>query len=269
MTKLFNRHPEIPEINEDLSTEVNDPANVVRDLGAMGKERLLPRGDNPTEVYLRGRQEWDDRLGDIASQRDSWKKIAFAAVGGIFLLSGGCVYLGSLSKVVVVPVERDQNLDVVAVRTVGTRPVADPAYVAADLKRWIRNVRTVYTDTNALRKGIIDGYMMISNGSPANQLLDDFYNKEDAFERAKKQTVKITPLSAIPNSDNTPDGEGRVTWRLEWQEDVSKRDGTLFSSDVWVATVTFIINDPTTSEQVEANPTGIYITNINWSKKSA
>lgn len=264
MTKLFNR---TPQRDEDLTSDVAAHAELESDHDKVDDRALLP-GDLLTEIYKRGKQEWDDRWGDAISQRDSWKKYAVGSLIVLAISVAGNVWQGTQSKIEIVPIERDKNLDVVGVRTVGAKPVGDVAYIAADLKRWIRNVRTVYADANALKKGIVDAYRMVSKNSPANLKLNEIFLKEDVFERAKRETVFVTPMSAIPNSDNTPDSEGRITWRLEWQEQVNGRDGALIRSELWTATVTFLLNDPENREQVEENPTGIYITHINWSRKS-
>ena len=83
----------------------------------------------------------------------------------------GNVYQGIQSKVVPFVVVRDGLGDVVAVRSVEKAENPDHAQVAADLKRWVRNVRTVYTDVKALKALILDAYAMTAKQSAAAQAL--------------------------------------------------------------------------------------------------
>lgn len=266
MTKLFNRKP---VQDEDLATDVTgnpDQPWHPNEAEHQKEDKLLP-GDLLTEIYKRGRTEYDDRHGDMRSQRDTAIKGFFSALGVAALAIGGCIYLGSLSKVEVVTLERDKNLDVVAVRTVGGKAYGDKAYISADIKRWITNARTVYTDANALKNNIKSVYTMIASGSPAFEVVGEFYRKDDPFEKAKKFTTEVVPDFAIPNGDGLPDSEGRITWRTEWQEKISDRNGILIRTEKWTASITFLLVDPDSAQQVFSNPSGIYITNIAWSRK--
>jgi type IV secretion system protein TrbF len=227
---------------------------------------LLP-GDPLTEIYRRGRQEWDERMGDAIARERSWKAMfvfsLLVAAGSI----AGNVYQGSQSKIAPFVVVRDSLGDVVAVRAVEQAEHPDPAHIAADLKRWVRNVRTVYTDVKALRSVILEAYAMTAKQSAANETLGQHYREADPFERAKKETVAISNQFALPVSDG--DHEGRQTWRTEWIETTTARDGTVISRDQWQATITFVITLPSTAAEVQSNPAGLYVVNYSWTKRGA
>jgi type IV secretory pathway TrbF-like protein len=225
----------------------------------------LPPGDALTEIYRRGRQEWDERIGDAIAREHSWKLGFFGMLAVTALSVAGNVYQGTQSRIVPYVVERDRGGDVVAVRAADKATAPDNGHITAALKRWIRNVRTVYTDSRALKDNILGAYAMTGEASAAYTMLGEFYLGTDPFERARKQTVSIAGQTALPISEG--DQEGRRTWRLEWTETVHARDGTLIQNETWTATVTFVITLPTTAEQVTANPDGLFVTNFSWAKR--
>jgi type IV secretory pathway TrbF-like protein len=230
------------------------------------EDLALPPGDPLTEIYKRGRQEWDERVGDAVARERTWKRMFALCFLGATVSVAGNIYQGTQSKVVPFVVVRDSLGDVVAVRSVERAENPDQAQVAADLKRWIRNVRTVYTDVKALRAFILDAYAMTAKRSAANQALGEYYRAVDPFERARKETAAVSNQSALPISDG--DNEGRRTWRLEWTEIVSARDGTVISHEQWQATVTFVVTPPRSAAEVQSNPAGIYVVNYSWTKRN-
>src|SRR3954468_10285158 len=217
----------------------------------------LEPGDPLTEIYKRGRQEWDERVGDAIAREHSWKLGFFAVLSVLALSVAGNVYQGTQSKITPFVVLRDTLGDVVAVRPADQGESPDQAQIAADLKRWVRNVRTVYTDTKALKAIIFEAYAMTGQKSAANTTLGEYYRTNDPFDRAKRQTVAVSNQSALPVSD--ADNEGRRTWRLEWVETVSARDGTMIANEQWQATVTFVVTPPRTASEVQSNPDGVFI----------
>ncbi len=225
---------------------------------------LLP-GDPITATYLNGRREWDERIGDALSRERRWMKSFFWT---LLVLGGsvaGNVYQGTQSKIVPYVVERDRNADVVAVRAADIAKKPDPGHVKAALSEWIRGIRTVYTDVNALKNAINDAFAKTGEGSAAHTQLSEHYRAEDPFERARRETASVANLTALPISE--PDPEGRQTWRLEWLETVTGRDGSLIRNEPWTATVTFVVTPPDTAEKVMLNPDGIFVTSYSWTTR--
>jgi type IV secretion system protein TrbF len=228
-------------------------------------EGELPPGDPITATYLNGRREWDERIGDALSRERTWRRSFFWT---LLVLGGsvaGNVYQGTQSKIVPYTVERDRNGDVVAVRAADVARKPDPAHIKAAISKWLKGNRTVYTDVNALKDGINDAYSKTAQNSAAYNQLNEHYRTEDPFERAKRETVSVQNLTALPIT--TPDAEGRQTWRMEWQEIVIGRDGTLIRNAPWTATVTFTVTPPNTAEQVMLNPDGIFVTEYSWTAR--
>ena len=229
------------------------------------EDKLLP-GDPLTASYLNGRREWDERVGDAVSRERGWKVGFFSMLGVLALSVSGNVYQGTQSKVVPYVVERDRNGDVVAVRAADVAAAPDPAHVKAALAGWISGAREVFVDVNALRRSINKTYALTSREGPAIQQLNDMYRTNDFFERAKREVVSISNVTALPVS--AKDNEGRETWRMEWQENVLARDGTPIRTELWTATVTFVVTPPDTAEKVMLNPDGIFVISFSWSARS-
>lgn len=229
-------------------------------------EEKLPPGDPLTAAYLNGRREWDERVGDAVAREHGWK-IAFFSM--LVVLAGsvtGNVYQGTQSKIVPYVVERDRNADVVAVRAADRATAPDEAHIKAALARWLTNNRTIYTDVNALKKAINEAYALTASGSAAFTQLSLHYQQNDPFERAKRSTVAVSNLTGMPLSE--PDVEGRTTWRLEWIETETGRDGTPIRREPWNAIITFKVTLPSTAEEVVKNPDGIFVVNYSWTART-
>jgi type IV secretion system protein VirB5 len=230
-----------------------------------GEQSLLP-GDPLTSAYVNGRREWDERVGDAVARERAWKKGFFTILGVLAISVSGNVYQGTQSKIVPYVVEREKYGDIVAVRAADVAQAPDPAHIKSALSRWIGGTREVFMDVYALKKSIKSTYALTGSNGPAIQQLNDMYRTNDFFERAKKEVVSIANVTALPVS--AKDGEGRETWRLEWQENTLNRMGEQIRSEPWTATVTFVVTPPNTAEQVMLNPDGIFVISYSWSART-
>jgi type IV secretion system protein VirB5 len=201
--------------------------------------------ENP---YLAARREWSERYGSYMASL----LIALLAVAGV-------VYIGTQSHFVPYVVEVNKLGDTLAVAPVLRAPSPDNRVIKASLARWVTNVRTVYIDGSALRQNIVDGYSMVASGSPAAQTLNAYFHQQDPFVRAKNEVVSLQVEPPMPVTDHT--------WRLEWQETLTPRQGGTPITQNWAATVTFALTPPTTEKGIIANPTGLFITQFNWAQR--
>jgi type IV secretion system protein VirB5 len=149
--------------------------------------------------------------------------------------------------------------DTLAVAAASRAPSPDTRVIKASLARWVTDVRTVYIDGTALRQNIVDGYSMVASGSPAAQALNAYFHQHNPFERAKNEVVSLQVEPPMPVTDHT--------WRLEWQETLTPRQGGTPITQNWAATVTFALTPPTTEKGIIANPAGIFITQFNWAQR--
>jgi type IV secretion system protein VirB5 len=228
----------------------------------------LPPGDPLHEVYRRGRAEWDERMGDAIAREHGWKLGFFGLLGVLVVSVGGNVWQGAQSKTQTVHVVHDNLGSVISVSTTaGAAGEPSEAQFAAALKEWITNVRTVYTDAGAIRRGILNAYRLIDDNSPAKASLDNFFlHVRPAFEFAKTNIVEIDQKSAIPPPASAGTTAPR-TWRVEWRETIKDRTGIPISEERWEMNITWTWRAPRTPSEAIDDPNGIHITAFAWSRK--
>jgi type IV secretion system protein VirB5 len=88
--------------------------------------------------------------------------------------------------------------------------------------------------------------------------LNDYARANEPFERVGREQVEVTVSSAIRAS---PD-----SFRIAWTERRFE-NGQLASTERWTAILTVIIRQPRTADALSANPFGIYVNAISWSRE--
>jgi len=212
--------------------------------------------DNP---YIAARREWSERYGSYVSAANSWRMAAICAMGVSAIAVCGVVYIGSQSRFVPYVVEVNKFGDALASRRADIAMPPNSNEIQAALARWLTDVRTVYIDAGALRKNVIEAYGMTASGSPAADALNTMYRTLSPFDRAKNEVVTIEVEPPMPVTAST--------WRLEWRETVTPRDGNPPRTHMWAATVTFSMQPPKTEAAILANPTGIFVTQFSWAQR--
>jgi type IV secretion system protein TrbF len=229
----------------------------------MPRSANLPRldPDSPhSAVYLAGRREWNERYGSYIAQRDAWRLLAMASLGVAAVAVGGVVWLSAQSRVVPYVVEVDKLGDALAVQRANVATPVDTGVIRAQLARFISDVRSVYVDVAAERAIINEAYAMVDRNGGAFAFLNDYFGSNDPFKRAATETVAAHVESVLP----LPGGK---TWRVEWREDTSARDGRPEVSKYWEATITVRIDPPTTDAAILLNPTGLFVESTPWGER--
>lgn len=215
---------------------------------------------------LAARKEWDDRYGDLATERYAWRAICvLLAIINAFAL---CAIFSIASQRRLIPyvIEVDQlRHEVHAVGPADMAQAADPRVIRSLLMRFIEDVRTVTPDAAVKYKQISEGFSMVASGAPASGMLRDYYSSEneknDPFKRAANETVAIEINTAIPESPNT--------WRLDWQEIVTARTGAQISNTAWTANITVQISPPKDENTMAQNPIGLYVVSYHWAPRGS
>jgi type IV secretory pathway TrbF-like protein len=210
------------------------------------------------ETYMAARAEWNERYGSYIQQARSWR-LAFFMSAAVSLMSvAGVVYIGSQSRLVPYIVEVNQLGDALAAERADVASTPDTRLIRAQLARWVSDTRTVYLDASAEQAIITEAYGMVDRQSAAYSDLNNYFRVNDPFKRAQTQTVNIHITSVLPISQNT--------WRIEWNEQTSSRDGSTQQTAHWQATVTIALHPPEDSQTVLINPTGLYVQNFSWAQ---
>jgi len=210
----------------------------------------------PETPYQRAAQVWDERIGSARVQAKNWRLMAF----GCLLLAGGfagaLIWQSARGTVVpwVVQIDRLGDAQTVAPATADYRP-NDPQ-IAFHLARFIEQVRSIPADPIIVRQNWLRAYDFTSDrGALA---LNDYARSNDPFAKISKQQIAVDVSSVIRAS---PD-----SFRIAWSER-RYQDGSLTDTARWTAILTIIVQPPHEADRLRANPLGIYVTAINWSRE--
>ncbi|MUZ65961.1 conjugal transfer protein TrbF [Agrobacterium vitis] len=210
----------------------------------------------PETPYQKAAQVWDERIGSARVQARNWRFMAF----GSLILSAGfaaaLVWQSTRGTVVpwVVQVDKLGQAQTVAAATAGYRPT-DPQ-VAWHLARFIEQVRSIPADPIIVRQNWLRAYDWTTDrGATA---LNDYARSNDPFTKVGKQQVAVEVSSVIRAS---PD-----SFRVAWIER-RYENGQLSTTERWTAILTIVIQMPRDAERLKANPLGIYVNAISWSRE--
>ncbi|GHE45759.1 conjugal transfer protein TrbF [Camelimonas fluminis] len=210
----------------------------------------------PETPYQKAAQVWDDRVGSARVQAKNWRYMAF---GSLILSAGfaGALVIQSARGTVVpwvVQVDKLGQAQSIAPATADYRPT-DPQ-IAWHLARFIEQVRSIPADPIIVRQNWLRAYEWTTDrGAGA---LNDYARTNDPFTKVGKQQIAVDVSSVIRAS---PD-----SFRVAWTERQFE-NGVLASTQRWTAILTITLQPPRDAERLKANPLGIYVNAINWSRE--
>jgi type IV secretory pathway TrbF-like protein len=210
----------------------------------------------PETPYQRAAQVWDERIGSARVQAKNWRLMAF---GSLVLSTGfatALVWQSAHGTIVpwVVQVDRLGQAQAIAPATADYQPT-DPQ-VAWHLARFIEQVRSIPADPIIVRQNWLRAYDFATDkGALA---LNDYARSNDPFSKVGKQQIAVDVSSVIRASPNS--------FRVAWVER-RFQDGSLAETSRWTAILTIVMQVPRDAEKLRANPLGIYVNAINWSKE--
>ncbi|MBS7701691.1 conjugal transfer protein TrbF [Chelatococcus asaccharovorans] len=210
----------------------------------------------PETPYQKAAQVWDERIGSARVQAKNWRYMAF---GSLFLSAGfaAALVIQSARGTVVPWVVQVDNLgqaQSIAPATADYRPT-DPQ-IAWHLARFIEQVRSIPADPVIVRQNWLRAYEWTTDrGAGA---LNDYARTNDPFAKVGKQQIAVEVSSVIRASADS----FRVAWTERHYE-----DGKLATTERWTAILTIALQRPRDAERLKANPLGIYVNAINWSRE--
>ncbi len=214
------------------------------------------RTPEPETPYRRAAQVWDQRIGSARVQARNWRLMAF----GSLLLAGSfaaaLIWQSTRGTVVpwVVQIDKVGEAQAVAPAVADYRPT-DPQ-IAWHLARFIENVRAIPADAVIVRQNWLRAYEFTTDrGAVA---LNDYARANDPFTKVGKVQVAVDVSSVIRASPES--------FRVAWVER-RYENGQLSTTERWTAILTVVIEQPRTADKLRANPLGVYVNAINWSKE--
>lgn len=206
--------------------------------------------------YARAGQVWDERIGDARAQARNWRMAAFCAFGLSAVTLGAYVYERQNTHVAtyVVPVNelgRPGRIELAG--RIYNPTAAETGYFLGD---WVRLVRSKSIDPIVIRDDWRKAYAFVSG--PAVGQLNDYARTHDPFARVGQQAVTVEIISVLPRSANT--------YQVQWRE-TSTEVGVSSPTEIWTGLFTVAVNPPKTEQALRANPLGIFLTNLQWSRE--
>ncbi|MCK9511619.1 MAG: conjugal transfer protein TrbF [Pigmentiphaga sp.] len=211
----------------------------------------------PATPFQKAGQVWDERLGTSHAQRRNWKWMAF----GCLLLAG--VSMGDniwwrLHRAVVVPyvVEVTRTGEVRAVGEATSPYNPTDEQIAHHLASFIENVRSISIDPIVVRRNWLKAYAYTTDRGAA--FLNDAARKNDPFAQIGKRSVTVEIPSIVRASDQS--------FQVQWEEHAYV-NGIAAGVDRWIAILTVVLQPPNKADKLRANPLGIYVDGISWSRQ--
>lgn len=216
------------------------------------------RTPEPDTPYARAAQVWDERIGSARVQARNWRLMALGALGLAGLLGGAYVAQVASGSVVpyVVAVDRLGQAQAISPAEQSYRPT-DPQ-IAWHLARFIEQVRSIPADPVVLRQQWLRAYDFTTDRGAA--ALNDYARANDPFAKLGREQRVVEVASVLRAS---PD-----SFRVAWTEQRFV-DGALAGTERWSAILTFTVQSPRDVERLKANPLGIYVHALSWSKELA
>jgi type IV secretion system protein VirB5 len=214
------------------------------------------KSPEPETPYQRAAQIWDDRIGSARVQARNWRLIAFGSLALSAGLSAALVWQSASGSIVpwVVQVDHLGQAQAVAPATADYQPT-DPQ-IAFYLARFIEQVRSIPADPIIVRQNWLRAYDFTTQAGAL--ALNDYARANDPFSKVGKTQVSIDVSSVIRASP--------TSFRVAWVQR-TYQDGALAATERWTAILTIAVQSPRDPEKLRANPLGIYINAINWSKE--
>ncbi|MBO1040003.1 conjugal transfer protein TrbF [Brucella pituitosa] len=214
------------------------------------------KSPEPETPYQKAAQAWDERIGSARVQAKNWRIMAF----GSLILSAGfasaLVWQSARGTVVpwVVQVDSLGQSQAVAPAVADYRPT-DPQ-IAFHLGRFIEQTRSIPSDAIIVRQNWLRAYEFTTDRGAAT--LNDYARANDPFTKVGRQQIAVEVSSVIRASNDS----FRVAWTEHHYE-----NGQLSTTERWTAILTTVIQTPRDAERLRANPLGIYVNAISWSRE--
>ncbi|MCH4559198.1 conjugal transfer protein TrbF [Mesorhizobium jarvisii] len=210
----------------------------------------------PETPYQKAAQVWDERIGSARVQARNWRIMAFGSLILSAGLSGSLVWQSTRGTIVpwVVQVDALGQAQAVAPAIADYKPT-DPQ-IAWHLARFVEQVRSIPADAIIVRQNWLRAYEWTTDQGVA--ALNDYARANEPFAKIGKQQVAVEVSSVIRAS---PD-----SFRVAWTER-RYENGQISTTEHWTAILTIVIQLPTDTDRLRANPLGIYVNAINWSRE--
>lgn len=214
-----------------------------------------PESHNP---YLAARAEWLERYGGYIKRAAQWRLAALVALSALLISVTGNLIQAGQHKVVPYLVQVDsQGRSVSLGRAEAARPTPK-ILIQAELAELIINWRTVTADQD-LQKRMINRLSNFISGS-AQGLMTEWFEKNNPYQTAANGRLVQVAVKGLPLPVS------QDSWRVEWTETLRNHAGTFLEANTYEATIKITFRPPANEAQIMANPGGIMVTELSYTK---
>lgn len=130
-----------------------------------------------------------------------------------FICLGAYIVKSSQSQIIPYLVTVDTHGVILAKGRIDLNKQIPQEAIAATLSNFIKNLRSVTSDSKVQRDFILETYAYVKEGSPALQKLNDFYNNENPFIKQEQGSINIIINNVITQEHNR--------LQIDWTEEIS------------------------------------------------
>lgn len=204
------------------------------------------------DPYLWARRQWDLQAGRANKTLIFWRILAVIGLGGWVVT--GALALNHMSQPKLLPyivtIRGEEDVEFRGMAQPGIPQLTD-AITRNYLMRFIRNIRTISSDTVVTRTSIQDAYAIAT--TTAQRQLNTYFQAMDPgpfqlLNDGFRRDLRFNVFEQITEN----------TWRVEWVEEI-RRYGNLRQTVRQSGTFSFVSHIPDTPQAASINPMGFYI----------
>ena len=217
----------------------------------------------PTNPFVAARGEFLNCYENLAKGKRNWQLVAFVVVSVLAIQTVAFARLALTARVTPYVVEVDRLGRVATFGPVEPLRHTETRLVIAQVVLFIESVRTVVPSAPAEADIMRRAYAYADQGAAAflNEYFADARNDPRVLGRSISRSVEVTSVLPVPKGQS---------WRVQWTEtEYPAAAGGVVTTAAWEAYLAVRVSPPATTEAIERNPLGVYVTAIAWSRLGA
>ncbi|MBA2571484.1 MAG: conjugal transfer protein TrbF [Gemmatimonadetes bacterium] len=209
--------------------------------------------------FLAARSEFGQVFGDLAKGKRNWQLVAFASLTLLAVVTLAYIRMASEARITPYVVEVDQLGQARAFGPAEQIRKTDQRVIASQLGMFIRNLRTVFADPAAQRELAQRAYAFVDENAAGflNTYFSDPANNPVNLSRQFTRLVEVQSVLPVPDSK---------TWKVVWRETELPLLHGSSRTTAWEAYLSADVMPPRTTDTIEVNPLGLYVTAISWTQ---
>lgn len=222
--------------------------------------RRLETGTSlPQETpYQRASQVWDNRIGSAYAHARNWRLMAFVLAGISCIFAAGFVYEATRTKIAAyyVPVSEIGRPGKVVLANNSYTPTN--AAITYFLSNWVRATFSRPLDPIVMRENMVRSFAVLRG--KAATTMTDWANQDNLMKDLGRVARTVTVDAILQRTDQT--------WEVDWTE-TTFTDGARSGAARFTGLLSVEAVPPTNQAELLANPLGLHLNSITWSREGA